>query len=138
MRRSRFSPTQIASILKEFDNGKSVAEITREHGVSPAAFYKWRSKYAGMSGKELSGSRSSRRRTASSSRCTPPWPAIKWPRRSSKKKPAARRKYCIAKELVHYGISGACRVLNMSKGVYYYWPLPKDDGGDRGGFAPKS
>ena len=53
MRKSRFSPTQIAKILKEFDNGKTVADITREHGVSSAAFYKWRSKYAGMSGKEL-------------------------------------------------------------------------------------
>ena len=53
MRKSKFSPTQIAKILKEFDNGKSVAEITRDHGVSSAAFYKWRSKYAGMSGKEL-------------------------------------------------------------------------------------
>ncbi len=53
MRKSRFSPTQIAKILKEFDNGRSVAEITRDHGVSSAAFYKWRSKYAGMSGKEL-------------------------------------------------------------------------------------
>lgn len=53
MRKSKFSPQQIASILKEFDQGKSVSEITREHGVSPAAFYKWRSKYAGMNSKEL-------------------------------------------------------------------------------------
>ena len=53
MRKSRFSPTQIAKILKEFDNGKSVAEIARDHGVSSAAFYKWRSKYAGMNGREL-------------------------------------------------------------------------------------
>ena len=34
MRKSKFSPQQIASILKEFDNGKSVTDITREHGVS--------------------------------------------------------------------------------------------------------
>lgn len=53
MRKSKFSPQQIASILKEFDQGKSVSEITREHGVSSAAFYKWRSKYAGMNSKEL-------------------------------------------------------------------------------------
>jgi len=53
MRKSKFSPTQISKILKEFDNGKPVATITREHGVSAAAFYKWRSKYAGMSSKEL-------------------------------------------------------------------------------------
>ena len=53
MRKSRFSPQQIAKILKEFENGKSVDQISREHGVSPAAFYKWRSKYAGMNSKEL-------------------------------------------------------------------------------------
>jgi putative transposase len=53
MRKSKFSPTQIARILKEFEQGKSVSDITREHGVSSAAFYKWRSKYAGMNSKEL-------------------------------------------------------------------------------------
>lgn len=53
MRKSKFSPTQIANILKEFDNGKTAAEIGREHGVSTAAFYKWRERYAGMSGTEL-------------------------------------------------------------------------------------
>ena len=53
MRRSKFSPQQIAKILKEFDNGKSVDQISREHGVSSAAFYKWRSRYAGMTPKEL-------------------------------------------------------------------------------------
>ncbi|MFT7544901.1 MAG: putative transposase [Gammaproteobacteria bacterium] len=53
MRRSEFSPTQIAKILKEFDNGKSVEELSREHGVSTATFYNWRSKYAGMNSKEL-------------------------------------------------------------------------------------
>ena len=34
----------------------------------------------------------------------------------------------MAKELIHYGISRACRVLNMSKSVFYYDPLSKDDG----------
>ena len=53
MRTSKFSPQQIAKILKEFDNGKTVSDITREHGVSSAALYKWRSKYAGMNPKEL-------------------------------------------------------------------------------------
>lgn len=53
MRKSKFSPQQIAKILKEFDNGKSVEEITREHGVSSASFYKWRSKYSGMNSSEL-------------------------------------------------------------------------------------
>ena len=53
MRKSKFSPAQIAKILKEFDNGKSIDQITREHGVSSSAFYKWRERYAGMNSKEL-------------------------------------------------------------------------------------
>ena len=53
MRRSKFSPTQIATILKAFDTVKIVVEITREYGVSSASFYKWSSKYAGMNAKEL-------------------------------------------------------------------------------------
>ena len=86
MRRSKFSLTQIAKILKEFDNGKSVEQISREHGVSSVVFYKWRSKYAGMNSKELKRLKDSKRRTADSNRCTPTWRwTIKWPRRSSKK-----------------------------------------------------
>lgn len=53
MKRSKFNPTQIASILKEFDNGKSAEEINREHGVSKASLYKWRQRYGGMEASEL-------------------------------------------------------------------------------------
>ncbi|CAA0183645.1 Transposase IS3 family, ORF-A [Tenacibaculum maritimum] len=53
MRKSKFSPQQIAKILKEYENGRTVEAISREYGVSSATFYKWRSKYAGMNVKEL-------------------------------------------------------------------------------------
>ncbi len=53
MRKSKFSPQQIAKILKEFDAGKSVEELSREHGISVSTFYTWRRKYGGMTGKEL-------------------------------------------------------------------------------------
>ena len=53
MKKSQFSPTQIASILKEFDNGKTAEEITRDHGVSRACLYKWRQRYGGMEATEL-------------------------------------------------------------------------------------
>jgi hypothetical protein len=33
MKKSQFSATQITSILKEFDTGKSAEEITRYHEV---------------------------------------------------------------------------------------------------------
>jgi putative transposase len=53
MKRKRFSPEQIAKILKEFDQGKTVQEISREHGVSSVTFYKWRQRYGGMDTKEV-------------------------------------------------------------------------------------
>jgi putative transposase len=48
MKTSRFSDSQIMAILKQNEAGVSVAELCREHGVSQATIYKWRSKYGGM------------------------------------------------------------------------------------------
>jgi putative transposase len=53
MKKNHFSPSQIAGILKEFEQGKSVEEINREHGVSRATLYKWRQRYGGMEASEL-------------------------------------------------------------------------------------
>ena len=48
MKKSRFSDTQILSILKQAEEGVPVPELCREHGISSATFYNWRSKYGGM------------------------------------------------------------------------------------------
>jgi putative transposase len=53
MKKSKFTAEQIARILKEFDEGKKVEEITREYGISRAAFYKWRQRYGGLEASEL-------------------------------------------------------------------------------------
>ena len=53
MKKSNFTPEQTARILKEFDQGKPVEQITREYGVSRAAFYKWRQRYGGLEATEL-------------------------------------------------------------------------------------
>ena len=53
MKKSKFSPSQITRILKEFDGGKSVEEISREHGINRATFYSWRKRYGGMEASEL-------------------------------------------------------------------------------------
>ena len=48
MKKSRFSDSQIISILKQAESGTPIPELCREHGMSSAAFYKWRSKFGGM------------------------------------------------------------------------------------------
>lgn len=48
MKKSRYNDSQILSILKQNESGTSVPDLCREHGISSAAFYKWRSKYGGM------------------------------------------------------------------------------------------
>lgn len=53
MRKSKFSESQIVAILKEADSGIPVAEVLRNHGISAATFYKWRSKYGGLEASEL-------------------------------------------------------------------------------------
>jgi putative transposase len=48
MKTSRFTEPQIITILRQAEGGVPVAELCREHGMSTALFYKWRSKYGGM------------------------------------------------------------------------------------------
>jgi putative transposase len=44
----RFSEEQIIGLLKQNEAGTSVSDLCREHNVSSATFYKWKSKYSGM------------------------------------------------------------------------------------------
>ncbi|WP_094299003.1 IS3 family transposase [Noviherbaspirillum autotrophicum] len=48
MKKPRFSESQIIAILKQADGGTPVPELCREHGMSSALFYRWRSKFGGM------------------------------------------------------------------------------------------
>jgi putative transposase len=48
MKTSRFSDSQIIAVLKQAEAGSPVPELCREHSISSATFYKWRSKYGGM------------------------------------------------------------------------------------------
>ena len=54
MKRSRFSDSQILAILKQAEAGTPVPELCREHSISSATFYKWRSKYGGMDASMMS------------------------------------------------------------------------------------
>jgi putative transposase len=48
MKLSKFSDSQILGILKQSQDGTPVPALCREHNISSATFYKWRTKYGGM------------------------------------------------------------------------------------------
>ena len=48
MKKSRYTDSQILAIQKQNEAGVSVPDLCREHGMSDATFYKWRSKFGAM------------------------------------------------------------------------------------------
>jgi putative transposase len=48
MKKSRFTETQIISILKQADAGVAVKDVCRQAGISVPTYYQWKSKYGGM------------------------------------------------------------------------------------------
>ena len=48
MKKSRFNEEQIIGILKQQEAGQKVVDLAREHGVSEATIYIWKSKYGGL------------------------------------------------------------------------------------------
>ena len=48
MKKGRFTEAQIIAILKQQEAGRKVAELAREHSISEATIYTWKSKYGGM------------------------------------------------------------------------------------------
>ena len=48
MRRSRFSLEQIVAVLKQVELGLTVADATRQLGISEQTFYRWKKLYGGL------------------------------------------------------------------------------------------
>ena len=57
MKKSKYTDTQIVSILKEAEAGQPVKEICRKYGISSACYYNWKSKFGGLSVSELKRNR---------------------------------------------------------------------------------
>ncbi len=53
MGKSRFTETQIITILKEVEKGRTVKDVCREYSVSDATYYQWKSKYGGMEASDI-------------------------------------------------------------------------------------
>ncbi len=54
MKMTRYSEPQILAILRQAEGGVPVSELCREHAMSNASFYKWRSKYGDMDASMIS------------------------------------------------------------------------------------
>ena len=53
MKRKRFSEEQIIAVLTEGAAGVPVVDLCRKHGIGESTYYKWKSKYGGMTVAEL-------------------------------------------------------------------------------------
>lgn len=53
MKKQRFTENQIIRMIKELEAGKSVSDLSREHGVSSTTLYNWRKRYSGMDATQL-------------------------------------------------------------------------------------
>lgn len=53
MKKKTFTESQILSILKQYEGGRTAEDLSREHGISRATLYNWKKKYSGMSGTEV-------------------------------------------------------------------------------------
>jgi len=53
MRKSKFSENQIITILKAVEAGRTVRDVCREHEISEASYYQWKSKYGGMEASDI-------------------------------------------------------------------------------------
>jgi putative transposase len=48
VKKSRFSVEQIVALLKQVELGLSVADATRQMGISEQTFYRWKKIYGGL------------------------------------------------------------------------------------------
>jgi putative transposase len=48
MRGKRFREEQIIGVLKEWESGVALGDLSRKHGVCENTLYRWKSKYGGM------------------------------------------------------------------------------------------
>ncbi|EEO01802.1 ISSod2 transposase OrfA [Vibrio albensis VL426] len=71
MKTSKFTDSQIMTILKQAEAGTPVPELCREHGMSSATFYKWRAKFGGMDASLMARLRDLEAENARLKKCTP-------------------------------------------------------------------
>ena len=71
MKTSRFSDSQIIAILKQSEAVTPAPELCREHCISSATFYKWRTTFGGMDASLMTRLRELEEENRRLKKCTP-------------------------------------------------------------------
>jgi putative transposase len=53
MVRKQYTEEQIIAVLREAEAGAKIADLCRKYGMSEATYYHWKTKYAGLTVREL-------------------------------------------------------------------------------------
>ncbi|MBU1249255.1 MAG: IS3 family transposase [Proteobacteria bacterium] len=132
MRKSKFSEYQIVKILKAVEGGRTVVDVCREHGVSSATYYKWKSKYGGM---EASDVQRMKDLEAENRKLKQMFADLSLENIMLKdvieKKPLrpVQKKELVTHAVVVHAMSvrKACMALRVSRSYFAYEPKPRDD-----------
>ena len=123
MKKTRFIETQIVSILKQQEAGIPTKEICREHGISEATFYNWKSKYDGTEASDIKRFKDLEEENARLKRMHANLSLdsqILKDLFTKKLGPATKRQ--MTQELVEeqgISVSGACRIVSFPRSQFY-------------------
>ncbi|MFI5188462.1 MAG: IS3 family transposase [Chitinophagales bacterium] len=131
MKKKKFTEAQIVSILHQQEIGKSVKDISREHGISDATFYNWKAKYGGMQVsdvkrmKDLEDENGRLKRIVAN--LTLENDAIKTVLEKKLRRPDDKREAVELLVQEKLSVRRACRLVSLARSVMTYRKVPKDD-----------
>jgi putative transposase len=131
MKKSKFTESQIAFILKQADDGVAVGEVCRKAGISDATFYNWRKKYAGLLPSEMRRMRQLEEENAKLKRIVADLSLDKAMLQDVLEKKALRptaRRELVDRVIATWQVSvrRACRALRIDRPMYLYKPRTGD------------
>ncbi len=130
--KSKFSEHQIISILKQTENGRTVAEVCRENSVSSSTYFKWKTKYgAPVSVRSETVPWVGRRKPAIEKnvrRFVIGEPRFEGRDRKKALEPVAKKAVVAHLQSEHQmSERRACRLVSLARSVFRYAAHPRDD-----------
>ncbi|WP_097010305.1 IS3 family transposase [Pseudodesulfovibrio profundus] len=132
MRKSKFSEYQIVKILKAVEGGRTVVDVCREHGVSSATYYKWKSKYGGMEASDIQRMKDleteNRKLKQMFADLSLENMALKDVIEKKPLRPVQRKEFVMHMvNAFELSLRKACAAMGISRSYYAYKPHPRDD-----------